>query len=51
MKGIEYLLNSEEVEDIYIKKNKNEYIINNNRVFPSKEKRKKKKLYFDGTHF
>lgn len=51
MKGIEYLLNSEEVEDIYIKKNKNEYIINNNRVFPSKEKRKKKKLYFDGYTF
>lgn len=51
MKGIEYLLNGEEVEDIYIKKKKNEYIINNNRVFPSKEKRKKKKLYFDGHTF
>lgn len=49
MEKIEYLLKNTEFEDIFLKKNKNEYIIKNNRHIPSN--RKKKIYYFNGITF
>ncbi|RGJ31236.1 hypothetical protein [Fusobacterium varium] len=51
MKGIETLFKNNDLDDIHIKINKDEYIINNNRTVPTKEKRKRKYLFFDGYTF
>ena len=51
MKGLEYLLKEIDFKDVSIKQKKNQYIIQNKRYIPGKEKKKKKDLFFDGNTF